>query len=80
MAEVAADASVILLSLPDSPVVEAVVLGGLLAERAAGQVIVDLSTSAPESTRSHLPQLAERGVDYLDAGISGGAAAADTAP
>ena len=77
VAEVAADASVILLSLPDSHVVEAVVGGGLLAGARAGQVIVDLSTAAPASTRSIHQQMAARGVAYLDAGISGGAAAAD---
>ncbi len=69
----------VLLSLPDSHVVEAVVLGpdGVLEHVKAGQVIVDLSTSAPESTRRICALLAERGADYLDAGISGGAAAAD---
>jgi 3-hydroxyisobutyrate dehydrogenase len=69
----------VLLSLPDSRVVEAVVLGadGIVAHVKAGQIVVDLSTSAPESTRMIHAQLAERGAHYLDAGISGGAAAAD---
>jgi 3-hydroxyisobutyrate dehydrogenase-like beta-hydroxyacid dehydrogenase len=40
-------------------------------------VVVDLSTSSPDSTRRLHAMYAERGVDYLDAGISGGAAAAD---
>ena len=71
-----------LLSLPDSRAVEAVVLGmrpaadGLLAFARPGQVIIDLSTSAPSSTQRIAAALAERGVHYLDAGISGGAAAA----
>ncbi len=70
---------VVLLSLPDSRVVEAVVFGddGLLAHSREGQVVVDLSTSAPESTRRIHALFAERGVAYIDAGISGGAAAAD---
>ena len=42
-----------------------------------GQVIIDLSTSAPSSTQRIAAALAERGVGYLDAGISGGAAAAE---
>jgi 3-hydroxyisobutyrate dehydrogenase-like beta-hydroxyacid dehydrogenase len=69
----------ILMSLPDSHVVEAVVLGagGVLEHVRSGQVVVDLSTSAPESTRKINGLLAEKGADYLDAGISGGAAAAD---
>lgn len=72
-------AAVILLSLPDSRVVEAVVEGdnGILAHCRAGQMVVDLSTSAPASTIRLHALLAERGVQYVDAGISGGATAAD---
>jgi 3-hydroxyisobutyrate dehydrogenase-like beta-hydroxyacid dehydrogenase len=68
-----------LLSLPDSHVVEAVTGGadGLIAHSREGQVIVDLSTAAPASTRAIHAELARRGAAYLDAGISGGAAAAD---
>ncbi len=72
-------ADVVLLSLPDSRVVEAVVFGdeGLLAHAREGQIVVDLSTSAPASTRKIHGLFAQKGVQYLDAGISGGAAAAD---
>src|SRR5690606_21916763 len=78
-AEVSHSSDVVLLSLPDSKVVEKVVLGadGLLERSRAGQVVVDLSTSSPESTRDIHSRFAERGVSYLDAGISGGAAAAE---
>ena len=77
--DVADRADIVFLSLPDSKVVEAVVFGedGLLAHARAGQTIVDLSTAAPESTRKIAAALAEKGADYLDAGISGGAAAAE---
>ena len=53
VAEVVKSCDIVLLSLPDSKVVEAVVLGneGVLANVRAGQIIVDLSTAAPESTR-----------------------------
>ncbi len=70
---------VVLLSLPDSTVIEPVALGpGGLAECARpGQVIVDLSTAAPDSTIRIEAALAARGVTFLDAGISGGAAAAE---
>lgn len=69
----------VLISLPDSRAVESVVLGddGVLAHCRQGQVVIDLSTSAPESTQRIAAALAERGVAMLDAGISGGAAAAD---
>jgi 3-hydroxyisobutyrate dehydrogenase len=83
-AAVCAGSECVLLSLPDSNVVESVVFGpggageagGLLAAARPGQVIIDLSTAAPASTRRIHAALAERGVEYLDAGISGGAAAA----
>jgi 3-hydroxyisobutyrate dehydrogenase-like beta-hydroxyacid dehydrogenase len=38
---------------------------------------VDLSTASPASTRAIHERLSAQGVEYLDAGISGGAAAAD---
>jgi 3-hydroxyisobutyrate dehydrogenase len=75
-AEVAASADPVLLSLPDSRVVEAVVEALGDATR-PGQVIVDLSTAAPSSTRAIHERLARRHVAYVDAGISGGAAAAE---
>lgn len=79
VATLVAQSDVVLLSLPDSHVVEAVVLGsgGVLENAKAGQIIVDLSTAAPESTRKIHELLAKKGASYLDAGISGGAAAAD---
>ena len=78
-AAVAEGADVVLLSLPDSPVVETVVLGddGILGSAREGQVVVDLSTSSPSSTVELHRRLGERGVDFVDAGISGGAAAAE---
>ena len=77
--DIAAQADIVLLSLPDSRVVEAVVEGpdGLLAHCRKGQIIVDLSTAAASSTLRLHGLFAERGVQYVDAGISGGAAAAE---
>jgi 3-hydroxyisobutyrate dehydrogenase-like beta-hydroxyacid dehydrogenase len=70
---------VVLLSLPDSSVIERVVLGedGVLAHAQSGQIVVDLSTADPRSTVRIHETLAERDVTLLDAGISGGAAAAE---
>jgi 3-hydroxyisobutyrate dehydrogenase len=76
LAEVAGEADVVLLSLPDSPAIEAVV-EKLEAHLRAGQVVVDLSTAAPRSTVAIHERLAARAVAYVDAGISGGAAAAE---
>src|ERR1700754_4306337 len=77
--EVIAYADVVMMSLPDSKVVEAVVEGedGVLAHCRAGQIVVDLSTAAASSTIRLAKRFAERGVHYVDAGISGGAAAAE---
>lgn len=79
LAGIAEACEVILLSLPDSPVVEKVVEGpdGLLAHARAGQVIVDLSTAAPASTMRLAEAFARKGAQFIDAGISGGAAAAE---
>jgi 3-hydroxyisobutyrate dehydrogenase len=76
LAEVAGAADVVLLSLPDSNAIEAVV-DALEGDLRAGQVVVDLSTAAPASTVAIHERLAARGVAYVDAGISGGAAAAE---
>jgi 3-hydroxyisobutyrate dehydrogenase-like beta-hydroxyacid dehydrogenase len=77
--QVVDNCEIVLLSLPDSSVVETVVLGsdGALEHARPGQVVVDLSTSAPSSTRKIHSLLDRKGAQYLDAGISGGAAAAD---
>jgi 3-hydroxyisobutyrate dehydrogenase len=79
LADLAAGCDVIMLSLPDSSVIESVIRGpgGLLAHAREGSVIVDLSTANPASTRVLHDELAARGVRLLDAGISGGAAAAE---
>ena len=79
VAEVVGGSDCILLSLPDSSVIESVVLGagGLLEAARPGQVIADLSTAAPSSTVRLHAALAARQIDYLDAGISGGARAAE---
>jgi len=79
VADLVGRTDVVLISLPDSTVIEPVVLGdgGVLESAREGQVVVDLSTASPESTRRIHAALAERGAAYLDAGISGGAKAAD---
>ncbi|MFI5894132.1 NAD(P)-dependent oxidoreductase [Actinoplanes sp. NPDC051513] len=77
--EVVDGSDIVLLSLPDSHVVEAVVLGddGVLAHARPGLIVIDLSTAAPDSTTRIHARLSEKGAAYLDAGISGGAAAAE---
>ncbi|WP_412556710.1 NAD(P)-dependent oxidoreductase [Xylophilus sp. GOD-11R] len=79
IAQVMAHADVVMLSLPDSRVVEAVVEGdqGVLAGVRAGQTVIDLSTAATSSTQRLAQRFRKAGAFYIDAGISGGAAAAE---
>ena len=78
LAAVAA-APVVLLSLPSSREVQAVVEGpgGLLEHGTAGLTIVDLTTADPASTRRIHARCAEQGIAFVDAGVTGGAAAAE---
>ena len=70
----ASEADVVLLSLPNSGVVEEVVLGegGLMEGLSSGKVLIDTSSSKPSSTRDIAAKLAEGGVEMLDAPVSGG--------
>jgi 3-hydroxyisobutyrate dehydrogenase-like beta-hydroxyacid dehydrogenase len=79
VAQLVAGVDAVFLSLPDSKVIEEVVYGddGILSASRRGQVVVDLSTAAPSSTIRIHDDLAGRGVELVDAGISGGAAAAE---
>ncbi len=67
-------ADVVLLSLPNSEVVEGVVFGegGLRKGLSSGKVLIDTSSSRPSSTRGISERLAAEGIDMLDAPISGG--------
>ncbi|GAD53276.1 2-hydroxy-3-oxopropionate reductase [Halarchaeum acidiphilum MH1-52-1] len=72
--EVAERCEVVLTCLPDTPVVEEIVRGedGLMAGLSEGDVYVDHSTINPVETEAIASDLAEMGVDMLDAPISGG--------
>jgi 2-hydroxymethylglutarate dehydrogenase len=65
-----------LLSLPTEDVVERVVLGepgrpGLVAGARQGDVVIDLSTVSPGSTRRLAARAAEHGLRLVDAPVSG---------
>lgn len=74
LGELGAVADVVLLSLPNSTVVEEVVLGdgGLAEALSEGKVLIDTSSSKPHSTRSIAERLAASDVEMLDAPVSGG--------
>ncbi|RVU13240.1 NAD(P)-dependent oxidoreductase [Methylobacterium oryzihabitans] len=64
----------LILSLPNAAIVEAVTLGegGILAHGRAGLVVVDTSTSDPAVTRRLAGHLRGAGIDLVDAPVSGG--------
>jgi len=71
--EVAAQSSIIFLMLPDTPDVEAVLFGPEgVAHAGAGRTVVDMSSIAPLATKQFAQRLHERGIEFLDAPVSGG--------
>lgn len=77
--EVAKKTQVTLLSLPNSTIVARVVAGdeGVLSGAGEGHIIIDLSSVDPESTRRLAADADNRGIDYMDAPVSGGVAGAE---
>jgi len=74
VADVTRGADVVITMLPDSPDVEAVVLGadGVFEHADAGILYIDMSTIRPETTRVISDAAAVRGIRALDAPVSGG--------
>ena len=67
---------IVITIVTDSPDVEAVLLGGegggASAAADSGTVFIDMSTISPDATRSMARRLEERGLELLDAPVSGG--------
>ena len=66
--------AVIFINVTDTPDVEAILFGdsGLASTAKPGTIIVDHSTISPDATRDFAKRLAEQGVDFIDAPVSGG--------
>lgn len=75
----AAGAAVVVLMLPDSTAVEAVLVGdgAVLAALPHGAVVVDMGSSRPDSTVRLAAAAGDRGIGFLDAPVSGGVARAE---
>lgn len=73
-AAVAEASDLVITMVPDSPEVREVVLGpsGVIHGARAGLYVVDMSSIAPLASREIAAALAERGVRFLDAPVSGG--------
>lgn len=72
--ELAKDKDVIFTSLPNSAIVEAVILGenGVLEGAKQGAIIVDLSSITPKSILNIAKRAQEKNVKVMDAPVSGG--------
>ncbi len=71
---VAENSDVIVTMLPNSPHVKEVVLGenGVIEGVEAGQTLIDMSSIAPLVSQEVAEELEKKGVDMLDAPVSGG--------
>ena len=80
-ASLAAASDVVITMLPDSPDVEAVVLGpgGVAEGIRSGSLFIDMSSIAPATARRVHEALGARGVEALDAPVSGGQVGAEAA-
>lgn len=78
LAQAASGADAVILMLPNSAVVESVVTDpAFSAALTPGTVVIDMSSSEPASTRELAARLAEAGVFYVDAPVSGGVTGAE---
>jgi 2-hydroxy-3-oxopropionate reductase len=72
--EVAAQSDIVITMLPDSPDVELVIAGkdGVFEGARRGLLLIDMSTSSPVLARRLARDAETRGIDLLDAPVSGG--------
>ena len=77
-AEAVRDAAVVITCLPSSVEVEAVIHGdnGILDAMRKGSVLIDCTSGDPPTSRSIAAELGGRGVEFIDAPVSGGTTAA----
>ena len=73
-AEIGATCDLVLTMVPNSPQVKAVMLGenGVAAHMRPGTTFIDMSSINPVASKEIAAELAKRGVEMLDAPVSGG--------
>lgn len=78
-ADAASKAEVVVTIVSDTPDVEHVLFGagGVVEGAAARTVVVDMSTISPDATRTFGQRLAELGIRFVDAPVSGGSEGAE---
>lgn len=79
--DVAAQADVIILMVPDTPDVEAVLFGddGVASGLSAGKLVIDMSSISPTQTKVFAAKINDLDCQYLDAPVSGGQVGAQNA-
>ncbi len=79
--EVAEKSDIIIVMVPDTPDVEAVLFGenGVAEGVKKGSIVVDMSSISPIATKGFAAKLADMGVEMLDAPVSGGQVGAEKA-
>lgn len=72
--EAVRDKNIVMLCLSDVPDLESVLLGdnGVLNFAAPGTIVVDLSTTGPACAKKVAGLLAKKGLDFIDAPVTGG--------
>ena len=80
-AEVARKSDIIIVMVPDTPDVEAVLFGpeGVANGLNPGKIVVDMSSISPVATKDFAKRVNALGCDYLDAPVSGGEVGAKAA-
>jgi 2-hydroxy-3-oxopropionate reductase len=78
--EVAKNADIVILMLPDTPHVETVLFGyeGVASGLSCEKLVIDMSSISPSATIDFAKRINDLGCDYLDAPVSGGALKAIT--
>lgn len=78
--ELAGQVDIVITMLPDSPEVESIVFNeGVLDGMKKGSVFIDMSTIAPATSIKLYKAFQEKGIEAIDAPVSGGQAGAENA-
>lgn len=79
--EVAEEADAVIIMVPDTPHVEAVLFGkdGVAGGISKGKIVIDMSSISPLATKEFAKKIEAHGADYLDAPVSGGEVGAKAA-
>lgn len=80
LSAIPAEVDTVILMLPSSRQVEEILIGkdGVIDRLGEGCLIIDMSSSEPESTRALAERAAQVSIDYVDAPVSGGVPKART--